>query len=264
MKIAAHISYYYIEDRLVYLNQVIGSLLEIDEKIDIYIYTNKEIDLFNEFSNIKILVYPYPSSNCDITKEFSRNIFFKLVPKKTHPYYLTWEHRKVIESKVDDYDAQIYLEDDINFTKSNFNYWLKYNELTSKNNYNLGFLRFERSNKSKYVTDLTKVLTETIVIDGVKCLINDNNPYCGFWIYSQQELKEFVKSKEWRFKFDIYRIREKAAIGWHGINMKRYKGTIIPLEEKHGSFITPDSCSVHHLPNKTTTYYQPFSPNHRN
>jgi hypothetical protein len=126
---------------------------------------------------------------------------------------------------------------------------LVYNEIVSNSGYNLGFLRTEFDGNQKFITDLTKPLTNTISIDDKLFIINDNNPYCGFWIYSKKELKEFIKSKEWFFDFEHYGIREKAAIGWHGKNMSRYKNTIIPLIENNNNLETLYHSNVHHLPN---------------
>ena len=71
-----------------------------------------------------------------------------------------------------------------------------------------------------------------------------------FWIYDKKELKKFVESDEWRFKFKGYGIREMSAIGWHGKNMERYKGTIIPLRStENNTYVVNDDCKVHHFPN---------------
>lgn len=151
---------------------------------------------------------------------------------------------------VDDYDVQIYLEDDIHFKQENLDYWLKYKRVTLSNDYNLGFLRIEKDTDGKeLMTDVNWPIEEVIQVEGQNFLINDLNPYCGFWIYDKKELRNFIKSKEWKFKFDGYGIRAKAAVGWHGKNMKRYKETIIPVIKEGGKLITPSGAAVHHMPN---------------
>ena len=246
MKIAVHITFFYVEKRLGYLKEVVNNLLQIDADINIFIYTNSKFELFQNFENVKILVYPYTRKGI----KFFYNIFSKLgLRKLLHPYYLTWENRKIVEKEINNYDAQIYLEDDIKFTGANLNYWLKHHEAVPKKGYNLGFLRVEFEEVEKFLTDLTQPLNNMITIDKAKYIVNDDNPYCGFWIYSKEELKEFIISKEWRFKIKKYGIRAKTAIGWHGKDMHRYKGTIIPLKEEGNRYVTENDCTVHHLPN---------------
>ena len=247
MKIVAHITFFYDPKRLGYLKEVINSLLELDSGIDIFLYTNEKFDLFRHSKNIKLLFYPYVNNKINFSY---KSIFNKLGLKKLiNPYYLTWENRKIIEDVVDTYDIQIYLEDDIKFTNTNLNYWLNYNEIVTKKGYNLGFFRVEFDETEKMITDLTRPLTKMVSIDNIDYIVNDNNPYCGFWIYSKEELKQFIKSKEWKFDFKQYGIREKSAIGWHGKGMRRYKETIIPLKKEIDKYMTTDDCTVHHLPN---------------
>ena len=54
-----------------------------------------------------------------------------------------------MKSQKNNFDIFIYCEDDILFDKKNFNYWLKHKNTCIKNNYNLGFLRFEINKKDK-------------------------------------------------------------------------------------------------------------------
>ncbi len=248
MRIAAHITFFYDEKRLVYLHEVIDHLLQIDAQVDIYIYTNQEFTINKGHATIKTLIFPYSAQG---KPKFS----YKSIVKKLgfdrwiHPFYLTWEHRKVVEEQVNNYDIQLYLEDDIKFTADNLTYWLNYHEKVAKQGYNLGFLRTEVDGADKFVTDLMAPLHNIITLDGKKYVLNDNNPYYGFWIYDQKELQAFIKSKEWRFKIKGYGIREMAAIGWHGVHMNRYKGTVIPLEQIENKWVTLQNCQVHHLPN---------------
>ncbi len=249
MKLAAHITFFHSKLRLKYLKRVVDNLLEIEENIHIYIYTNKKLALYAENSNIKIKLFNYRKF---LFSRFSKKSFLNQLGIKwlIHPFYLAWENRDLIETIVEEYDVQIYLEDDIEFKKDNFEYWLKYKQISKLYNYNLGFFRFEvDETRRKLLTDVNWPLTEIIELEGQKFLLNNLNPYCGFWIMDKNELKEFVKSKEWNFDFNGYGIREKSAIGWHGGKMQQYIDTIIPLIENRNSFITPVTSAVHHLPN---------------
>lgn len=67
---------------------------------------------------------------------------------------------------IDQYDVQIYLEDDIGFTNTVFEYWLNYKDVCLDHDYNLGFLRIEidAGNNKLFCSDLTKVPERTIHI----------------------------------------------------------------------------------------------------
>ena len=161
MKIAVHITFFFVEKRFKYLKKVVDNLFQIAAFIDIYIYTNKKFDVFKNFKNVKILVYPYTKGGIKF-----HHTFIKLGMKKmVHPFYLTWENRKIIENEINNYDIQVYLEDDIKFTQANLNYWLKYNKTVTKEGYNLGFLRVEHDGEDRFLTDLKKSLSTTLTID---------------------------------------------------------------------------------------------------
>jgi hypothetical protein len=252
MKIAAHITFFYIESRCSYLEQVIEGLKIPDHEITIHIYTNSK--KVNQYSSENIIVHQYNYGK--FGKRLGRYEHSRLLSKLgltflINPYFLTWENRSVIEKIVDDYDVQIYLEDDIKFNSENLYYWLKYNEMCLQYDYNLNFLRIEKDEANNtYLTDITKKLCKTIEIEKTTFLINDDNPYHGFWIYDKKELAKFIKSKEWEFDTPYYQPREKSAIGWHGLGMYRFKGSLIPLvRDSNGKLHTAYECQVHHLPN---------------
>jgi hypothetical protein len=255
MNLGIHITFYYIESRLGYLKKVIEELQKIKYSKTIFIYSNTDFCFKEDHENVKVIVHKFADNGHKKLRKFRRFYCQTLlslgITKYVHPFYLTWMHRKYVESYVEDYDVQMYLEDDICFDSNSFTYWLKNKDLCIKNNYNLGFFRIEIDEKGvKYLTDITQTPNKIIDIENRKFLLNDVNPYCGFWIYDQKELKSFIKSKEWGFKIKRYGIREKAAIGWHGLTMNRYEGTLIPLidfdDEK---YYTDSGCSIHHLPN---------------
>lgn len=265
MKIAAHITFYYVERRLPYLKQVVEGLLAMPHATTVYVYSNKDLREYRHSENVKVLVYGYADNgikwrHSDIWHR-SRLYRYLVRPRKllhrlrltklTNPYYLTWEHRTHVRANLDEFDVQLYLEDDMAFTSSSLDYWMKYKDLCLRHGYNLGFLRTEVTPAEEtYITDLTVLPKQVVELEGRKFLLNDLNPYYGFWIYDRRELKKFAKSREWNFKFRGYDLRAQAAIGWHGIGMTRYKGTLIPLLQKGGSeYETDPACAVRHLPN---------------
>lgn len=259
MNIAVHIAFYYIESRLGFINKILLNLSDIPHHIKVFIYSSKMFDLRSPFKNIEVEVIPFRFLNLRIGKKFliGKGLLNSIIPISLrhyfHPYYLTWKNREYVKRLVDQYDVQIYLEDDIGFTKETFEYWLNYKKACMDHDYNLGFLRVEvdEDNNKLFCSDLTKTPERIIHIENRLFLLNDQNPYCGFWIYDQDELKKFTESKEWGFKFKEYKIREKSAVGWHGRNMKRYKGTVIPLQAmENNTYVTHDDCKVYHLSNR--------------
>ena len=228
MKIALHICSYNgsnYRKRFIFLKKIVKNYFNINKKIKIFIHTNK------------------------ITKKFKikKVNYVKHNLHNTNPFYLSWKCRKLIEEQKNYFDCFIYSEDDILFTKKNFDYWLKFKDISIKNNFNLGFFRIEKKNKKVFSTDLTESLKYKISINDNQFVVNNVNNYCAFWIYDKNEFKKFIKTKYWKFNWKgksmhaFYGIREMSAIGWHGKNMKRYKATIIPLYKKKlpiGSFVS--------------------------
>ncbi|MBI3219699.1 MAG: hypothetical protein HYZ44_09325 [Bacteroidetes bacterium] len=252
MRVAAHIPFFFVESRIIYLKQVIDHLQRLSADVDIFVYTNNRFIQahFNQ-SNVFIQYYPYSKYG---KVAYFNGLWNRLsLTSLVHPFYLTWENRKVIEKNLYTYEAQLYLEDDICFTAENFNYWLANKDACYQNDFNLAFLRFEESpQRAKYLTDLTSIPEKIIEINNRFYLLNDINPYGGFWIYDKNELIRFSQSQEWKFNFDGFPIREKSAIGHHSLKMKRFKGNVIPLvnyDAATGLAELPTSCLVHHLPN---------------
>jgi hypothetical protein len=267
MRVAFHITFYFSEKRLVYLNQVIEGLNKIPGNNIIFIYTNHNLRglINNPKSNIKVIRYHY---DLKILKPFynkygrypyehwSRKLGLTFF---THPYYLTWESRKYMAKMADDFDAQMYLEDDVLFTDVNFSYWLENKDLCLKHNHNLGFLRYESDPQTGdvFYSDLTEPVTGVIYLEDKPFWVNYNNPYYAFWIMDKQELKGFIASPQWNLKRDkFYGEREISAIGWHGKDMTRYTNTIVPLQSKdQNTYRFSDGALVHHLPNSYINHH---------
>lgn len=257
MNIGVHITHHYDEARVKYLDQVLFNLSAIPHDLDVFIYSNSDLPLIQDFSNIKIRLIKskfhdfYGSRRfLSLIKTFSHKSFVSIA-QHVHPYYLTWVNRKFVLQAVDQFDVQVYLEDDLGFTRTTLEYWQKYYPFCISNDYNLGFLLIEKDVENKlFCPGLWEAPTTIVNLQGRPFLLNNVNPYCAFWIYDREELKEFTKSREWNFQFKGYGVRERSAIGWHGIGMERYKGTIIPLlTMDDGSLSVDPDCAVHHLPN---------------
>ena len=241
MKITKHISFFYLENRFCYINNIIDETNKYTHKTDIFIHTNNEnlsINAFNEYNNGSINIIYHDLSNI-------------------HPFYLTWKCRDLLEKQKNDYDIFIYIEDDILVPNKAIEYWLNYNEKLIEMNYNLGFLRIEIKDNEEYITDLDGIYLNNIInLDGNEYCVNDKNPYCAFWIYNKNEFNKFVDSKYYNINnISIsnvygYYLREQSAIGLHGMNNTFwYKNTIIPIINNK----LINDCKIYHMPNNYVT-----------
>ena len=251
-RIVVHISFFQVSkysqkhEKIINLKKIIENYLKISKNLDIYIHSNKAITL-----------------------KKNKHIFKRIYNlKNQHSFYLSWKYRKEMKKQKNSYDFFIYTEDDILFTKKNFEYWKKYKDQCMSDKFNLGFVRVE-DNKRKgfYLVDIFHSLYKYIFIKNNKYFINDVNPYCAFWIYDKIEFQKFVNTKIWKFNWKknyqgFGDIREMAAIGMHGINMPNYKNTIIPVNK----YNKIDSGSIIcHLENKySITNHGPGSLKLRN
>ena len=237
-KIAVHITFFLGKNylnRINFLRKIIDSYKKISKNLDIFIHINKK--LHNKY---KIKDVNYILHNLSLED----------------PYILSWKSRKLIYQQKDIYDVFIYSEDDILFTKNNFDYWINFKDICIKNNFNLGFIRVEKNNNKIYSIDVTTQLNKYLIINNNRFIVNDINTYCAFWIYDRQELNKFINSNIWNFNWRnefSYGVREMSAIGWHGLKMTRYKDTLIPLvkSNKKKYVVNLDSL-IYHL---TGNYY---------
>ncbi|MDC0450214.1 hypothetical protein OAL70_05010 [Pelagibacteraceae bacterium] len=221
-KISVHIPYYISDnyvDKSKLLKRVCNSYLKLSKKVKIFIHTNKKLKANNK--KIKFIFH-------DLSK--------------IHSYKLTWVCRKLMLRQKNLFDIFIYGEDDLLFTKNNFNYWLKYRDKCLNDDFNLGFLRVEKRKKNNllYSSDqITKVKKYVLLKKEKFAKLESSNS--SLWVYTREELKKFSKTRYWNFNFKwitvsgILLIREMAAVGWHGENMNgqymnRYKATIIPIK----------------------------------
>jgi hypothetical protein len=231
MRITKHISFFYIESRICYINNIINETNKYECTTDIYIHTNDEKltdSVFTTYNNglLKIIHH-------DLSKE--------------NPFYLTWKCRDLLEKQKDDYDIFIYIEDDILVPYKAIQYWLDYNEKLIERGYNLGFVRIEvNKDKVEFINDFKLKLDTITKLDDNDYAVNTKYPYCAFWIYNKNEFNRFVSSKFYDIRnISGYLIRESSAIGLHGLNTRWYKNTLIPIVDNK----LIDSCKIYHMPN---------------
>lgn len=232
MKITVHISFFYIEERIRYVNQIIRETNQYDHVTDIFIHTNNPDLQATTFE-------PYTNGSIEIVWHDLSGI---------HPYFLTWKCRDLLREQRNDYDVFMYIEDDILVPCKAIDYWLEYHEPLIHKGYNLGFVRIEIDEQGEeYITDLHGERLDTLGLleNNVYC-VNNKNPYCAFWIYDKHEFNRFVDSKYYDIRhIPDYGVREMSAIGLHGITNYWYKNTLIPVID--GKLHC--DCRVYHTPN---------------
>jgi hypothetical protein len=232
LKMSIHIAFYYIENRIQYINRIIDETNKYRQYTDIFIHTN------NPYLN--------PSAFHTYTNGDISIVYHEL--KNENPFYLTWKPRKLMKAQKDDYDIFMYIEDDILVPVEAIDYWKKYNKKLIKLNYNLGFVRIETKYGVEYITDLRGTKFDTFIeLEGITYCVNNKNPYCAFWIYDKTEFNQFVSSKYYDVSTNNmdYDIREKSAIGLHDYQNHWYKGTLIPITNNQ----LVSECRVYHMPN---------------
>ena len=92
MKVTKHVSFFYIESRICYVNKIIDETNIYEIETDIYIHTNNEnltSDQLNKYENGSINIVCHDLSNI-------------------HPYYLTWKCRDLMKQQKDEYDIFMY------------------------------------------------------------------------------------------------------------------------------------------------------------
>jgi len=231
MKITKHISFYFLIDRVIYINNIIDETNKYEYTTDIFIHTNfidLKKEMFNNYTNGYIKIIYHDLSNIN-------------------PFYLTWKCRELLYEQRNEYDIFIYIEDDILVPYKAIKYWLKYNKKLIEMNYNLGFVRIEVENNIEYITDLKNEFFDTIInLNETKYCVNNKNPYCAFWIYNKNEFNNFVNSTYYNINNILgYNIREQSAIGLHGVQTDYYKNTLISIVNNK----LIEECKIYHMPN---------------
>ena len=218
MKISVHITFYVKNKKKIdfnKLNKTIKNYLTLSKKTYIYVHTNVKIKKKSKF----------------IT-------FINYNLEKEDPLKLSWKCRPLMKKQKNLFDYFIYSEDDIIFKKRNFNAWFKLKDICIKNNFNLGFLRTEikKDSLNLWSIDQPKQLNRSLMIGDQQFIVLEN-PYCAMWIYDKKEFGNFIKSEYWNLEnwlgdnhYTNLKTREKSAIGWNGLNMKRYKASIVPIK----------------------------------
>jgi len=257
-KLASVIGFFYNEIKLPILFKVCESLTTITDKNQIYILTNS-ITL---------------SQKERIKKNINEKIEIIIIDEPVHDRLLPWYHLNLMKKLYKDKEIThfLYLEDDILFNKSNFNYWINSRKILTKLNLIPGFIRVEVNHKDNefYAVDFTK---ENFLKNSPKVKINKNYqfinhkfPYQGMYLYDRELMKEHLEGPSsnpdcGHGAFDTNYIdpkminldlMAKANIGLTYINTPNgffnRMVTLYNLEKKE----IDENCQIKHLSNKYT------------
>jgi len=258
IKLAAIIGFFYNETKLPILFKVCESLVKISNKSEIYILTNSIS----------------PSQKEKIENEVDEKIKIILIEEIVHNRLLPWYHLNLMRKLYDKEEIThfLYLEDDILFNRSNFNYWINSRKILRKSNLIPGFTRVEinQNNKELYAVDFTKKnnikkLPKIKVNENYE-FVNHKFPYQGMYLYDRELMKEHLQGPSsnpdcGHGAFDTNYIDSrminldlmaKANIGLTYINAPsgffNRMVTLFNIKEKEIDY----NCQIQHLTNKYT------------
>jgi len=168
-----------------------------------------------------------------------KNVKFNLHTNLSHPFNLTWKHRKHIKENIDNYENFMYIEDDMLVPYENYlNYLENFKLLYPK--YVPSFIRIEEKEGENFVSDAPKQVPLNVIEIGNKsfCELPFLLNYHAFWIMPGKELKEsmkdnFVNETDGREFAAMY-------VGW-----SLGKPTLVEIENN----LISEKCYSYHLPN---------------
>jgi hypothetical protein len=247
------ITFYYKFDRLIYLQKSLESLSNIDVDKQIFIITNT-------FDSDELLsIQAHINSNTTTIKSYENG----------HDFLLTWSHFSLMKKNLNEFTHFLYLEDDIEFSIKNLNYWIDAREKLKYARLIPGFFRIEKLNDFNIIsTDVIKPMSlydcGLIDIGNSETFISIVYPYQGMYLFDRELMNEFLESKDFNPDFNQnssikfwnginFGIREKSALGLTYISIPvGFKSRIVlPFDFKNGGL--NETCFIHHLPNNYAT-----------
>jgi len=237
------ITFFYVPERLSYLQQVINGYEQIANKITISIITN-------------ITNYDHITSKLTFSK--LNNLTYNFISTQTigHNYLYPWLYTIAFNQALKSSDAThfLYTEDDHLFTRKNVIYWLEYRDSLAEHGFIPSFFRVEYHKKRGWVsTDQANKMSyfriKLLKLKSGEKFIGFRNPYQGLFFLDRPLMEEFSTSGAINPDFGIWHIREKAAQGLTFVNVpKGYKSRNLVLLDDLFKGVS-DKAWVHHLPN---------------
>lgn len=235
------IAFHYSEERLKYLQQVVGNIMShYDVPLRIIIDTN---------SSKMIRRHLFAGTG---TKQLEVHAHENL----SHPFHLTWMHRWHIKRELNNFDNFMYVEDDMLVPYLSFLFYQK--------RFNLlwpdlipSFVRIEKYQGEEFVTDITEqiVIKESNIIhkDGAMFYpVPYPKDYHAFWIMPREALQQTMRP-------DFVRLSDSREIAASYPNWELKKKSVIEIYSEDGKWFVHPSCFSYHI---TNNYAQDSSTQH--
>jgi hypothetical protein len=253
-----------VADKLPFLKQVLYMQQFLADEVHVYVMTNKTSQ--HDLEQIQAIFPP-------TTDRFNVEVINRDYQNLPSPWLLTWAHKPLMLEKFQDpsYTHFMYVEDDMEVTPMNFNYWIKSREILRPHGLYPSFIRVEWSDTRQdwalidfiegdkfSVSELPRVS----YTDGLG-FVNLPRPYQGMFLYDRELMLEHIQDKT----FDLFQCRpdwesailktewpmgltEAAAFALTFTNVPTgcISRNFVPYFTKYR--IIDPHCFVHHLPNK--------------
>jgi hypothetical protein len=250
--------------------QILATVIKAQEHLmdEVHVCVITDIKDEQYFAEIYAAIPP-------VNDRFKVEIFNKDCDNLPSPWLLTWVHKQLMLERFADesYTHFMCIEDDMEVTKANVNYWLAGRVKLRSYGIFPSFLRVEWNAESKDWAMVESVFGDQFSIsrspkvkteDGSD-YINLGRTYQGMFFYDRELMREHVDSEtfdinkyvpDWRIRIQNIEwplgVTEAAVMALTNVNVPQgcYSRNFI---QYHGKFLMVDpSCLVHHLPNKYT------------
>lgn len=238
-RLHVRIAFHYVPWRLKYLIETMAAAQALPfEEIDLWIDTNTD-QLSRETARLP--------------GKYQIAVWDRL----DHPFKLTWMHRTAMQERLDDFDAFMYLEDDIIIPHKTMQRWLQETPRLAAHGFLPGFLRVEENHAGMLMlADYRVRLGRSCItrLDG-RPYLNTPYPYQACWVYDAAQMRELaalpgyltgaVEDPELFRRDGVPPMRERVALGlqFTAIPDGSPSRALIPLtEDLH---IAPDALVFH-------------------
>ena len=245
-KLAICVAFHFVEERLQYLDTISNHFSSLAEELTVVIVTNS-----NDPGNL---------SKTNAVLEGKGFEFDYLIPTGLgHPFLLTWTHFVDFKEKIKDpsFTHFMYLEDDIQITKSNMEYWMQAREELRRRNFIPSFLRVEKEDgyedwissdclRTFNVMELPRYQTGS---DSDRVYVSLPTPYQGMYLLDRELMIEHLSGPSSIPEYGNWGIREKAARGltFSKVIKGFHSRNLVPFSKTTGK--VDEVCFIHHTPN---------------
>jgi hypothetical protein len=185
ISLLVHVAFHFAPHRWQYLERVLAGLAEFEIDRILVVVDSNTNDVSDRLAALSL------PGHCNVRVDVHANL--------SHPFDLTWAHRRHMASALESFNYFMYLEDDVYIPWQTFDAWLRRSESVCKRGFIHGFLRVEFDLAGHPVsTDWCSSAKRppAIEIDGVK-YIRPKWFYHACWVYSRRTMRRFVRSESW-------------------------------------------------------------------